>query len=299
MDFSSFKVSTMTVMAYSNVTFDLAKIYEGLPVTDVEYKVKKKSGLPEIKSVNAEEGAIVSLRHRNAFRGIITNPEAVKRQDTKKYFLNQVTCILSVGGRNLHIMIFRGNFKIPGCQNIQQAKKTVETLWKYIAEIPESYVLKEENTEPSFFLETVMMNVDFCLGFLIDRQALNTVMNSEQYEENVSISYFEPTKNPSVNIKVRSSPPLDYEYEIMVFSKQEEWGYRIVMGTENSYIRKRKQKKHTTFLVFASSKTIVSGKYTETMRKACTSFFRIIDENKEKITDSSTFIEKKQKKTKL
>lgn len=295
MAFSSFNVSTKTVMAYSSVTLDLEKVYEGLPVTETEYRVKKKSGLPDIRSAVAPEGSIISLRHKNNFRGIVTNPEAAKNQNTKKYFLNQVTCILSVEGKNLHIMIFRGNFKIPGCQNDEQVKKTVRILWNYIAQIPGSYTKRGPETEdPSFFLETVMMNVDFSLGYLVDRRALNTVMNNEKYEENVKISRFEPTTNTAVNIRMRSSPPEDFQYEVMCFvEKDGEWNYLIKREKENVYIKRRKPKKHTTFLVFGSSKTIVSGRYKESMEKACISFFQIVNENKEKIMDIAPIPEKK------
>ncbi|BAU80143.1 hypothetical protein A9K97_gp208 [Tokyovirus A1] len=297
MKFSDCKVSTKTVMAYTNVTFDLKNIFAGLPVTEAEYKVKRKSGIPDIKSVSAEEGSIVSLRHGNNFRGIVTNPEAAKNQTTKKYFLNQVTCILSVDGKNLHIMIFRGNFKIPGCRTEEQVKKTVDILWKYISDIPDSFVLNEGEQHPNFFLETVMTNVDFTFGFTIDREVLNTVMNSEPYEDRVKISRFEPTTNTQVNIRMRSSVPDDFAYEVMVFEKYSDgWSRSIKYERENKYIKRRKPKKHTTFMVFGSSKTIVSGKHKESMEKAFDSFIQIVEENRELIEDRFPD-EKKKKKT--
>nr|WRK65142.1 hypothetical protein MarFTME_097 [Marseillevirus futianmevirus] len=295
MKFEDCKISTKTVMAYTNVTFNLKNIFEGLPVTEAKYKVKKKSGIPDIKSVSAPEGSIVSLRHGNKFRGIVTNPEAAKNQTTKKYFLNQVTCILSVGGMNLHIMIFRGNFKIPGCKTEEQVKKTVDILWKYISDISDSFTLNEGEEYPNFFLETVMTNVDFTFGFTIDREVLNTVLNSPAYEDRVNISRFEPTTNTQVNVKMKSSIPEDFAYEVMVFQKfPEGWQRSIKYEKENKYIKRRKPKKHTTFMVFGSSKTIVSGKHRESMEKAFDAFIQIVEENRELIED--TFVEEKKKK---
>ncbi|ALX27525.1 hypothetical protein GMAR_ORF151 [Golden Marseillevirus] len=300
MKFSDCQVSTKTVMAYANVTFNLRNIFMGLPVAeipDTDYKVKKKSGVPNIKTVKADEGSIVSLRHGNEFRGIVTNPEALKNKTTKKYFLNQVTCILSVEGKNLHIMIFRGNFKIPGCRTEEQVKKTVDVLWRYIASIENSYELKEGETKPRFFLETVMTNVDFTFGFTIDRQVLNTVMNSEKYEDRVRISRFEPTTNTQVNVRIRSSLPEDFAYDVMCFRKGANgWKYRIEHETDNKYIKRRKPKKHTTFMVFSSSKTIVSGKHPRSMEAAFRTFYDIVMENRHLIEDK--FPEERQAKKK-
>lgn len=298
MRFSDCQVSTKTVMAYTNVTFNLRNIFDGLPVVEIpesEYKVKKKSGVPNIKTVKAPEGSIVSLRHGNEFRGIVTNPEAAKNKTTKKYFLNQVTCILSVDGKNLHIMIFRGNFKIPGCRTEEQVKKTVDTLWNYIASIEDSFELKEGETRPRFFLETVMTNVDFTFGFTVDREVLNTVMNSQKYEDKVRISRFEPTTNTQVNVRIRSCLPDDFAYEVMCFREgTKRWRYKIEYEKENKYIKRRKQKKHTTFMVFSSSKTIVSGKHKESMEAAFDTFYKIVMENRDIIEDK--FPEEKQPK---
>ncbi|AHA46072.1 hypothetical protein ISTM_174 [Insectomime virus] len=301
MKFSDCQVSTKTVMAYTNVTFNLRNVFDGLPVVEIpesEYKVRKKTGIPNIKTVKAPEGSIVSLRHGNEFRGIVTNPKAAENKTTKKYFLNQVTCIISIEGKNLHIMIFRGNFKIPGCRTEEQVKKAVDILWNYIASIDESFELKEGETRPRFFLETVMTNVDFTFGFTIDRQVLNTVMNSEKYEDKVRISRFEPTTDTQVNIRIRSSLPKDFAYEVMCFREgTKKWRYSIEHETENKYTKRRKPKKHTTFMVFSSSKTIVSGKHKESMEAAFDTFYQIIMENRDVIED--IFPEEKQPKKKV
>ncbi len=245
-NFDQLKVSTKTIAVYTNVELDITKIYENLPVFEVkDVPLTKKKKRPCIKKIRAPKGSIISLRRKNKsgeiiYRGLVTKPEmialSVLRNEMKngitqelvdKFnnltkmvnhhqkvldFLNQLTCIMSVGDRNINVMIFKDTFKIVGCKYDDEAFLLIEMLWKEIAKIGYKPL---DNDPPRFIFDFVMTNVDFELGFTIDRKKLNTLMNQRQYNNIIFKSQYETTGNTNVNIKWYSSQPSDFKYRCL------------------------------------------------------------------------------------
>jgi len=283
--FEDLIVSTVTVMAYSNLILDTRKLFQNIEVLDttgMELYLSKKKKLPSIKKIDAPYGSVLSMRSGNNFRGLVNkNMDDVKNNT---HFLNQFTCIISLGNKvNINVFVFRTSFKIVGCKNESIAQEVISILWdKYIKELDDCYTICDEEC-PTFVFETVMSNIDFLLGFNIDRCNLNTLLNEEKYSKKIITSNFDPTLDTNVNIQLFTSPPDDYFYWSM---KDEEVGWVYDKVNEIKYRKAKKKLKKTTFLVFQSSKIIMSARYAPRMKRDYDYFISIIKENKELIEET-------------
>ena len=195
------------------------------------------------------------------------------------HFLNQVTFVVSVGDQPLlNIMMFRDNFKIAGCKDKDDAVEAILILWQDYIMKSTSWRLKKGYKKPKFAFETVMRNVDFKLGFPIERPALNALMNDARYVKWVAMSQYESTGHTNVNIKMRSIRPADFTYECLVFPKRRK-PYFINI-TKVPFKKDKPEKKYVTFIVFSSSEIILSGRYYDNMKEMYEFFVSTIFSNK-------------------
>lgn len=276
MDFSKINVSTITVMVYSNMLFDLNKLFNKMNIYRIENPpLTKKKKLPNIKQIDAPYGSIISLRIGNKFKGLVT--KIVENEST--YFLNQITCILSLGNKkNINIFIFKSSFKIVGCKNQSMTEEIILILWEnYIRQHKDCYTIVD-NENPNFTFETVMTNIDFSLGFPINRKNLNTLMNDPQFKDHIKLSKYETTGDSHVNIYFYTHPQANYYYwkliddgETFIYEKVDNIKYKN---------KKKIKKKYTTFLVFHSSKTIATARYSYDLEPNFNYFMKIIENNR-------------------
>ena len=187
-------------------------------------------------------------------------------------FLNQVTIVMSLGKLNLNIMMFKDNFKIAGCKGDKDAEEAMIILWEnYIKHIASGYSIKINhlgNYDPTFLFRLVMKNVDFKLGFYIDREQLNKLMNKKEYNKIVFMSQCETTGHTNVNIKMFCNKPEDYMYECMVLHSDESISPFFSRIKDNPYKMEKRKNDRITFIVFSSSEIILSGRYDSEMEKA-------------------------------
>jgi hypothetical protein len=295
-NFSTVPISIKTIMVYSNIYFDYINIFKNVPITIPEnIFLTKKKKMPDIKKLVAPYGTIFSARHGNDYRGLIFKEPKKK----KGFFLNQSSFYLSLGDKNVHIMIFKNTIKIAGSKKIEQAPEIMSILWGYISKIENSYKFIElENDRyfsyfgvdpqtkrrPTFTFEVVMTNVDFRLGFSIDRKKLNNLMNDQKYSDIVHLSKFETTGSVHVNIKMKINDPPLIKFKYLIMDGLEP----IVSECDKNFyepLKKTKKKNYTTFLVFLSSKVIESGRYDEVSERHFNQFINIIKENRNLIEE--------------
>lgn len=296
--FENLKISTSTIVCYTNMIFDIKKLYDKLNVYTVPdgYETLRKSKLPNIKKIYAPYGEIISVRRGNQFRGLVTKDVSNK----KKFFLNQLTCIISLNtgddesemkeikrgdkANNINIFIFKTSIKIAGCKNDQIGENVIKEVWeRHISKLTDCYTIVDDEP-PNFTFETVMTNVDFLLGFKIDREILNNIMNSEKYKNVVELSKFESTSSTSVIIYFHTTVPIDYYYNKIVWHDENKT-FKREKVKNISYRVKKNKKKHTTFLVFQSSKITVSARFFPRLKEDYEKFLKIINENKSSIEE--------------
>jgi len=281
----------------------------------------KKKQIPDMKKIKVPCGKILSIQFRKQFRGLITKASKKDEGQTKKskHFLNQITCIISLGDINLNVFIFKSSFKISGCKNMNIAQEVIRALWEVIEPLEDVYTFLDDKY-PNFVFESVMSNIDFLLGFNVDRKCLNTLLNNPKYEDVIIQSRYEPTTDTNVKIQLKANEPQNYKYFQLIrfpsnikykpstsasvplrfahictqtclnmdtpkhlHTSTQVW---ISGETENPGQKSnKKNRKKTTFMVFRSSKTIMSSRYKDNMEKDFNYFINIIGQYKNSIEE--------------
>ncbi|MDB4769372.1 hypothetical protein OAG24_00255 [bacterium] len=207
-------------------------------------------------------------------------------------FLNQITIILSIGEMLLNIMMFDNSIKIVGCKNDDDATIAVMILWEeYIQNDPETWKylpkytsedIRTERVYPEFIFNLVMRNIQNGLGFSLDREKLNELLNRVEYSDTIFMSQCETTGQTNVNLKMYAKKPDNFTYYCLYYKGGKNYSKRV---DECPRIKIGKAEEYVTFIIFTSSKTILSGKYEENMREMYYYFTDIIFQNKEYITE--------------
>lgn len=266
--FKNLPVSTQTVMAYANCTFDINNIYENLPVEDI--------GNQDMKKIKGEHGKIYQLKRAGQVRGAPTK---------KGHFRNQITAYIYILDKMITVKIFpTGKFHLTGCKHLKHQQKAIVELMNHIRKIHTEKaptIMLEDDKSLNVILEVVMVNVDFHLGFDVDQRKLDNVL---QKESNDFYTIYETPVNTSVNIKLDYPDPNQKKYNQVVF-KGTVKKPRIVYTTTTECPKARINNTRThTFLVFSSSKVIQSGRYYDSeMEPAYRKFHNFIKKNREKI----------------
>ena len=99
-EFSELPTSTRTAMAYSNMLFDINKIFTELEVEEIDVPLTKKKKNVDKKKLKAPYGSIISVQKGNRYRGIdlrrskkhwcTANCRATKRKENETVKINTV-----------------------------------------------------------------------------------------------------------------------------------------------------------------------------------------------------------------
>jgi hypothetical protein len=287
-DFEQMKVSTKTIIAVTNMKFNLTSLYRYLPITEY-YVVKKKRGRKSNKEViNPNKyvpvGSIISVQNKTNVRGVILK---AKRKESKTYFLNSVTVVMVLeGGKLVNLKIsHNGKLQMTGCKNDGQFITSLQYMYQHMKNAErwsgqKMFSLKDTHTgNPKIIFKVVMKNIDFNLGFPVQRDNLDwffkkrrevaepTADNSgELIQSNDFISLFESPVNTGVNIKIKSSQPFDLELTCVELLENGQTKISSVPHTmyysytdEIEKKREPKKIKFITFLIFSSGSVIMSG----------------------------------------
>ena len=285
MKFSDLTVSTKTVIAMSNLQIDISQFFPY--ITTCKYIVmKKKRGRKkknQIVDINKDiaEGSIIYAQHKDEIKGVSLKK---KKKKKSKFFRNALTIImvLKSGEKKINKLInFKisknGKFQITGCKNLQDAKKVISYIWKLMNKIPNAYVLSEPYLKVIY--HTVMTNVDFNLGFIVNREALDRYINTNTEYNSLLETSFGYT---GINIKFAINKSLD-NLKIPTFTLVDDnW---IESSTFYKDIPSKKKKKYNTFLVFHSGNIIMSGMIEELMEPAFDIFQDIVKNSKNLIEE--------------
>jgi TATA-box binding protein (TBP) (component of TFIID and TFIIIB) len=163
-NFDKITVSTQTYIARSNLNnIDLSKLNESLTPSE----------------------EILVISYKGMSRG--ENPKKKKKKKkpvTQEFkannFSNCVTLDIQVE-KDINVKIFNnGVFQLTGCKCYQHAKDSVEIVWRLI-EAEGCYTFKTEGgfVKDAFevYIISAMRNVDFRLGFEVDREELSKHVN--------------------------------------------------------------------------------------------------------------------------
>lgn len=298
--FEDIPVSTKTFIVRTNITVDIKNLFEFLPITEyvlVPKRRGRKKKLPASDpNKNIPDGSIITLDLANVIRGVVLKKKKKKDNKTSGYFRNSITVVMVIEGKKINFKISRnGKFQMTGCKQDKHAELCVKYIWEYIKDRPNLYVMTEPQLKAMFI--PAMRNIDFTLGFVLDREKLGKYFDSHTDYCSLletSIGY------TGVNIKV----PVRKSIESL---KLKELTYRNGTWQEPAFIPyqeylntlkpKEQQKKldkerFNTFLVFHSGKTIMSSMCEEFAKDTYYEFLNIIKNNynqfEEKLKSEST-----------
>lgn len=285
LNFDDIKVSTKTIIGISNLEINLEDIYKSLPITEYQI-IKKRRGRKRKNEVtiqrnNIENGSIITLKYQGELRGVDLKNRK-KTRSSNKYFRNAVTVVMKIGdhqGEEKFInfkISHNGKFQMTGCKSSQQAEDCIKYIWKYINN---SDICKQKSNFKVIF-RTVMTNIDFNLGFTVNRENLDKYLNTNTMYNSLLETSFGYT---GVNIKMPFTDEINSELKTIEWDKNKWKKYNTSFKQYLDIIPSKDRDKefdkqrYITFLVFQSGNVIMSGLNKEYMSKYYSEFFKIIN----------------------
>lgn len=299
LDFDKISASTKTIVVKVNIKIDIKKLFDFLPIT--EYVVvpkrrgRKKKNAPPDPNKNIAEGSIITLEIGDNIRGVDLKKKKKKIKERARghitYFRNSMTVVMIIEGKKINCKVTQnGQFQMTGCKSDEQAEKIVHYIWSHINDTKNIYTFIDDSKYMSAIFVPAMRNIDFDLGFNIDREKLDSHINMKTDFVSIledSIGY------TGVNIKIPMDKPItDLNLKKRKW-KNGKW-QKIKYITYSDYLellpekdRKKKLRKerHHTFLVFHSGKIIMSSLTEDFSRQPFYDFLDIVYKNKDVIEE--------------
>lgn len=278
--FSDMTRTTRTVIVGTNLTLNLVKVYDVLPVLPEYALPEKKKGRRKKDAVIVvpvvESGSIISIKYNGNYKGTL-----LEKNKSKAAFKNALTIVIDIEGRKVNFKLSKnGRFQITGNNSDHHIEQCVKHMWDILQKHPDVYELKEDVLRATFW--SSMINFQVNLGFRLDRQTLNTYIN----EHTEYISVFETSSgSASVNIKI----PLRFDdLQLRTLAcVRGVWSEGVV--SYNEFVTKEtgkitnRDKRFVSFLVFHTGEVIMTSMDKEVMEPYFKKFIDIIGECKDLI----------------
>lgn len=315
--FESLKVSTKTIIAFTNLQFRIPVIFDHLSPTEYFREVQTfyphKPPPPDpFSSFSLPTGfpkdRYYAHKFEHFFRILQSDSSCIRLlvlyyQDKKKVssnyewssqkksFRNALNVIYQLPcQRNINFKLSKnGKFQITGCKDEVHAMICIHHFLNLLyRHCPHSVFLSKdspheegEEGKPSpnitILFHTVMTNLDFSLGYHINRQALDELVNQHPVFRSLLETSFGYT---GVNVKF----PLDPQWYKTVHFPTLEWnahnpskvtfGQSVLSDYGTGMERFLQKPKYNTFLVFHSGNIIMSGMIESSMKN---DFYRFLD----------------------
>jgi TATA-box binding protein (TBP) (component of TFIID and TFIIIB) len=286
--FNDIPVSTKTFIVNTNISINIRELFNILPITEY-IVIPKKRGRKKKTNVqdpnkNIKNGSIITLDLENNIRGVLLKKRKKKEGTTTDYFRNSITVVMVIDGKKINFKVSRnGKFQMTGCKYDRQSEDCIKFIWEYIKDT-DCYTMEGDHFSAIFL--PAMRNIDFNLGFVVDRQKIDNYFNTNTDYYSLletSIGY------TGANIKIPVKKDLSYVKVKKLIYEEKDWNEDTFMSYMD-YLEllkdKDKEKKiskdrYNTFLVFRSGKVIMSSMCEEFARDTYYDFLGIIFRNME------------------
>jgi hypothetical protein len=318
--------TTRTVVADSNIVVDKAKLFEILPISEYTFPAKKntlckprrkrtskksisgQSGgdeQPEPIAFQSGTGNIVessmcaSLRNLVSgsiiFAGYGNKTKGVSPKGSTSTFKNSITIVMVIKQRLVNFKLTQnGRFHITGNNDNYHIEKCIKHMWKFIQQYPDIYTI--DGTSVKVTVWPSMVNMKTNVGFRLDRQSLNTYVNTQtEY-----ISMFETSSgSASVNVKMPlQAAPLTLN---TLTYRSGKWVRGTTVVNMDTISKPRPKPKHgqllsfkggkmsdmsgrfVTFLVFHTGEIIMSSLDEQLMEPYFNKFVEILNDSRAEI----------------
>jgi hypothetical protein len=309
LDFDDIKIYTITVIVTTNLGVDLTKVGDLLPISRYSPPVRKRGRKPKnepenVHEPNLQQGDIITLVPRSGDIKGYVKPSKKKRNSK---FRNSIAINMSTGEKIVNFKITtNGKFQMTGCKNIKDAMLCVKESVHHIIEIAktnritlddaydgplEDQPITEDGKpfEAVFFI--VMNNINFNVGFKVDRDSLNNVANE------VNTPYISVFENglgyTGVNVIQKLDSAIDWDFHRLTYDRNEknwnqdftDYSHYLKMLKDEDRKKELKKKRKFTFLVFESGQAIMSGIHPSKMKDKFESFLSFLNTNKPTIEE--------------
>lgn len=307
--FEMLNCSTQTVIATSNMWYDIDSLVKLLPITEYTVVKTKRGRKKQIKEINPNDnipiGSIVCVKNGKSIRGVEVHNRTKSKKKEKEIknptrvsncFPHSITLIIVVENvpeiKWVNVKISRNEkMHLTGCKTQEQYILAVKWIFYHIYQIEkisgEKYMginpIFDTLTHSRFIFNVVMKNIDNSAGFEIDRKKIDTFLNKYTSFS----STFEVSSN-SVNIKKKKLCAHDNELVCLDIFNENESKVSKVNYTEflkyhdNKQVKKIERKdKHHTLLLFSSGKYILSGSNTHELSSVFYEFHEILKNNRD------------------
>ena len=267
-EFDDIPVSTKTFIVMTNLQLDINKLFEFLPITHYEIVPKKrgrkKKNASEDPNVDIKSGSIITMKFENKLKGV--DLKLKKNQNKKKpvkWFRNSFTVVIMVDNKKINFKICsNGMLQLTGLKKDEHAEYCIKYIWDYIKDEKEIYTFTRGDSL-EILLIPAMRNIDFSIGFIVDREKLAKYMSTQTEFHSLLETSFGYT---GVNIKLPIQKNI-LEMEIKKLKYFEnEWSEEITNYseylshlTEKERLKKINKERYCTFLVFHSGHVIESA----------------------------------------
>ena len=308
--------STKTIISFTNIFVNMENFFNYIPIRDIaiERKNNRKKKIENVFSIDDKQeeipsGSIVCVKWRNKERGTIIKTASivrssnVKKQKRDKYFLNSITTIMYFNNdkykdKLINLKITNtGRIQMTGCKDDDLTVTCIRTLINTMNTVKEwtGVDLYEINTSLSsmvvntndivIILYTVMKNKNINIGFKINREKLDQLIN-KKYQDYISI-FDGTTSGAGVNIKTKINK---WEENLPMYTIDTNENMKTSFVNTEKVIKvftksnKHNTNKYHTFLCFKSGSCIHSGRGDD-MIEALDKFVKILYENRSEVED--------------
>jgi hypothetical protein len=287
-NFDEMDVSTKTIIAVTNINLRIDELFEKLPIT--EYQVvpkrrgRKKRDAPVDPNLNLASGSIITLKMNGNLRGVDLKAGKKSKSAKKGFFRNSMTVVMLVDGKIINFKISdNGKFQITGCKSDEHVVNLIKHFYGIMQATCQDCFSIDGNFYAVFM--TVMTNIDFNLGFQIDREKLDKWINTNTRYNSLLETSFGYT---GVNIKIPFTMPQDFYLKKISYIKGADESVGEWKETRTSYScyvdmlgekERRKElakSRYNTFLVFHSGNCIFSSMNKDFMQNYYNEFIDII-----------------------
>lgn len=307
--------STKTIISFTNIIIDMEKFFNYIPIRDIaiERKNNRKKKIENVFNIedrkeNIPSGSILCVKWRNQERGTIIKTASIVRNSNKnkkkrdKYFLNSITTIMYFNNEKYKDKLINlkitntGRIQMTGCKEDELTISCIHTLINIMDDVKEwlgvdlyimnntlySQITNKEGVH--IILYTVMKNKNINIGFKINREKLDSLVN-KNYNDYISI-FDGTTSGAGVNIKTKVK---NWEESLPIYTFYNKQVEKGEVNTEKviklfTKTAKHNENKYHTFLCFKSGSCIHSGR-GEHMEKALEEFITILHKNRNEIED--------------
>jgi hypothetical protein len=300
--FSELKYSTKTIIAVTNMKINLELFHQHLPYVTYSFPKKKRGRKKQdeivVTPVNQLEhfpiGSIIALQNKNDLKGEL--PKKKQNDPQKKsFFRNSVTIQMKINTNKFvnGKICSNGKFQITGCNEDRYAYQFIYILYEKMIEtsahIGEDICSLVKNNiftsnYPTAIMNIVMKNINFKIGFRIQREKLDEYirLHTPYY------SLFLSDLHTCVNIKMKSEHHSENDLDMVVMKSRDDVEFQKISyalySTYYDYNKKLNKDKYHTFLVFYSGSVILSSSGPDT-EQVYEKFIEIIKNKKDLFLD--------------